>query len=71
MGVPLVKVVVLAPIRPILVYHLTELSVATFFLVCVVSVLSVSACVYFIGCTKREQEFANKKISAIILKIKR
>lgn len=68
---PLVKVVVLAPILPLLVYHLTEQSVATFFLVCVVSVLSVSACVYFIGCTKREQEFANKKISAIILKIKR
>ena len=68
---PLVKVVVLAPILPLLVYHLTEPSVATFFLVCVVSVLSVSACVYFIGCTKREQEFANKKISAIILKIKR
>ncbi len=69
--VPLVKVVVLAPILPLLVYHLTEQSVATFFLVCVVSVLSVSACVYFIGCTKREQEFANKKISAIILKFKR
>lgn len=69
--VPLVKVVVLAPILPLLVYHFTEQSVATFFLVCVVSVLSVSACVYFIGCTKREQEFANKKISAIILKIKR
>lgn len=69
--VPLLKVVVLAPILPLLVYHLTEQSVATFFLVCVVSVLSVSACVYFIGCTKREQEFANKKISAIILKIKR
>ena len=68
---PLVKVVVLAPILPLLVYHLTEPSVATFFLVCVVSVLSVSACVYFIGCTKREQEFANKKISAIILKFKR
>ena len=68
---PLVKVVMLAPILPLLVYHLTEQSVATFFLVCVVSVLSVSACVYFIGCTKREQEFANKKISAIILKIKR
>lgn len=69
--VPLVKVVVLAPILPLLVYHLTEQSVATFFLVCVVSVLSVSACVYFIGCTKREQEFAYKKISAIILKFKR
>lgn len=69
--VPLVKVVVLAPILPLLVYHFTEQSVATFFLVCVVSVLSVSACVYFIGCTKREQEFANKKISSIILKIKR
>ena len=68
---PLVKVVVLAPILPLLVYNLTEQSVATFFLVCVVSVLSVSACVYFIGCTKREQEFANKKISAIILKFKR
>lgn len=69
--VPLVKVVVLAPILPLLVYHFTEQSVATFFLVCVVSVLSVSACVYFIGCTKREREFANKKISSIILKIKR
>ena len=69
--VPLVKVVVLAPILPLLVYHLTEQSVATFFLVCVVSVLSVSACVYFIGCTKREQEFAYKKISAIMLKFKR
>ena len=69
--VPLVKVVVLAPILPLLVYHFTEQSVATFFLVCVVSVLCVSACVYFIGCTKREQEFANKKISSIILKIKR
>lgn len=69
--VPLVKVVVLAPILPLQVYHFTEQSVATFFLVCVVSVLSVSACVYFIGCTKREQEFVNKKISAIILKIKR
>ena len=43
---PLVKVVMLAPILPLLVYHLTEQSVATFFLVCVVSVLSVSACVY-------------------------
>lgn len=69
--VPLLKVVVLAPVLPLAAYFLTEQSVATFFLVCVVSVLSVSACVYFIGCTKREQEFATKKISAIISKLKR
>ena len=68
--VPLVKVVVLAPILPLLVYHLTEQSVATFFLVCVVSVLSVSACVYFIGCTKNEKEFVNKKISSVLFRLK-
>ena len=68
---PLLKVVVLAPVLPLAAYFLTEQSVATFFLVCLVSVLSVSACVYFIGCTKREQEFATKKISAIISKLKR
>ncbi len=67
---PILKVIVLAPVVPLIVFCSVRQSVATFFLVCIVSVLSVSTVVYLFGCTANERIAVNNIIKKIILKIK-
>ncbi len=68
---PILKVVVIAPIVPLTVYFLTNQSVATFFLICTVCIVSVICSVYFAGCTHDERAFAKEKLSILILKIRK
>lgn len=70
--VPILKVVLLAPILPLFVYlYLNKSSFITFLFVCVVSVLSVSVMLYFVGCNTNERKFINKRISTVIQRIRK
>ena len=69
--VPILKVLVLSPIIPLVVYSVMQQSVLKFFMVCFICVICMSVVIYFIGCTNHERQFFRKKILAIILKIKR
>ena len=53
---PIVKVVLVAPVIPLMVYLLLRQSVASFLLVCTVSVLSLCLAVYCLGCSRSERE---------------
>lgn len=53
---PIVKVVLASPIIPLMVYLLLRQSVASFLLVCTVSVLSLCMAVYYLGCSRGERE---------------
>lgn len=53
---PVVKVVLVAPVIPLMVYLLLRQSVASFLLVCTVSVLSLCLAVYYLGCSRSERE---------------
>lgn len=53
---PIVKVVLVAPVIPLMVYLLLRQSVASFLLVCTVSVLSLCLAVYYLGCSRSERE---------------
>lgn len=68
---PILKVVILSPIIPLIVYFSINQSIVTFFVVCVVSVLSVLCVIYFVGCTKVERNFVLTKVSGVILKVRR
>ena len=69
--VPILKVLILSPIIPIVIYNVMQQSVLKFFMVCFICVICMSVVIYFIGCTNHERQFFRKKILAIILKIKR
>ena len=69
--VPILKVLVLSPIIPIVIYNVMQQSVLKFFVVCFVCVIYVSIVIYFIGCTYNERLFLHNKMSTIILKIKK
>lgn len=68
---PILKVLILSPIIPLVVYSVMQQSVLKFFMVCFICVICMSVVIYFIGCTNHERQFFRKKILAIILKIKR
>lgn len=53
---PVVKVVLVAPIIPLMAYLLLRQSVASFLLVCTVSVFSLCLAVYYLGCSRSERE---------------
>lgn len=60
--IPILKVIILTPILPLLVFYNLSQSVCTFFVVCFVSLLSVLFGVYFCGCSKSEKSFIISKI---------
>lgn len=64
---PVVRVLVVAPMVPLAAFLLTEQSIATFFLVCALCVLSTAATVYFLGCDAREKNFLVSKVKTIVL----
>lgn len=68
---PILKVLVLSPIIPIVIYKVMQQSVLKFFVVCFVCVICMSVVIYFIGCTYNERLFLHNKMSTIILKIKK
>lgn len=54
---PIIFVIVLSPILPLIANILVNGLWASFFTVCIVSVLSTSVIIYFIGCTHSERSF--------------
>lgn len=68
---PILKVVIIAPAIPFAVFSLSNQSVSTFFLMCVICVISVTCSVYFAGCTHEERAFAKEKLSILISKIRK
>lgn len=67
--IPIVLVAVAAPLAPLLAYLNMQQSVFTFFIVCTLSLLSVSIAVYCLGCTARERSFAKEKIISTLHKL--
>lgn len=68
--IPILKVVILAPIIPLFIYLSVNQNILTFFIVCSTSILSVSILVFFIGCTKREQDLLKEKVGKVLIKIR-
>lgn len=66
--VPIIKVIVITPILPLIVYHYIDQSVMKFFIICFISVICVLGGVYYWGCIRSEREFIINKIRQIIFK---
>lgn len=66
---PVSKVLFIAPALPLMLYLSVEQSVASFFTVCLVSVLSVIFAAYIVGCNGREQAFLKEKAMTILQKM--
>lgn len=69
--VPILKVLVIAPIVPLCFYVLLHQSVTAFLVVCLVSVLGVGLTVYYAGCTRSEQEYIRELVMAKVVSLKR
>lgn len=67
---PILLVVFLSPWLPYIANATVYGQWISFFVVCIVCVLCVSGCVYFIGCTISERMFIKEKLSGILTKIK-
>lgn len=67
---PILKVILLAPIVPFIVFSVFSQSVLAFLLVCFSSIMSVTFTVYTVGCTASERKAVYDKVKNIILKIK-
>ena len=63
---PILRVVMISPIIPLIVFLSVDKSVCSFLLVCVVTVLSVLCAVYFVGCTKNEQRMLKDKLFEVL-----
>ena len=68
---PIVKVLLSAPIIPIIVYLHIEHSVQSFFLICTLCVICSSASIYWLGCTVSERQFVKNKMNVLCKKWKR
>lgn len=64
-----ILVVTISIIIPLTIYLNMDNTVIRFFLVCIVSVLSVSIVAYSLGLSKKEQEFVKSKIALILQKL--
>ena len=67
---PILKVFIISPIIPIIVYMYVEVNIITFFLICILCVISTTTTIYFLGCTTNEQTFIKNKLQQFYLKIK-
>lgn len=70
-ALPITYVTLTSLVVPLAVYILMQPSFGRFLAVCIVSVLSVSAAVYFIGLVEGERRFIIDKAKGMINKIKR
>lgn len=60
--VPIIKVVIITPLLPLIIFHNLKQSVSTFFIVCFISLISSLLGIYLCGCTKSEKSFITHKI---------
>ena len=66
---PILNVVIIAPLLPICIYVILETSVISFFVVSIISVLCVLAVVYFVGCNTVERIYLRAKLYDLYCKI--
>lgn len=66
---PILLVVLFSPWLPYIANATVHGQLISFLVVCMVCVLCVSGCVYFIGCTVSERMFIKEKLSGILTKI--
>lgn len=64
--IPILKVIFITPILPIIAYNNLENSIISFFIVCVISILSVIIGIYFLGCTNVEKNYIMSKIKHVL-----
>lgn len=69
--IPILKVVIIAPVAPLAFYLATNPSIWTFLIICSASVISVISTIYLAGCTHEERAFAKSKLSTFISKIRK
>lgn len=65
--IPIIKVIIVTPILPLIIFYNLNQSVSAFFIICFVSLLSVLLGGYFCGCTKPERIIIITKIRQIYL----
>lgn len=65
---PIVFVVFLSPWLPYMADVTIHGQWSSFFVVCIMSVVCISGCVYSIGCTVSERMFIKRKLSGILIK---
>lgn len=68
---PILKVICIAPIAPLLIYYWGSDGVASFFAVCIASVVAVLFCVYYLACTSEERNILNAAYCKCLSKLKR
>lgn len=66
---PILLVVILSPWLPYIANTTVHGQWISFFVACIICVLCISGCVYFIGCTNSERIFIKEKLSEILMKI--
>lgn len=66
---PILLVVILSPWLPYIANTTVHEQWTSFFVVCIICVICISGCVYFIGCTKSERMFIKEKLSEILMNI--
>lgn len=68
--IPILKVLIITPILPLISFCYLDQSVGTFFIICLISVVSVLSGVYILGCNESEKVFVKNKFRQIILRNK-
>lgn len=68
---PISKVGILALAIPSLAYYNIDKNIISFFIVCLITICWLLFLIYFIGCTKDEQFFIKRKLTAIINKLRK
>ena len=67
---PILRVLILSPILPFILYCLVKTDFLRFFVVCISCVISCLFFIYTIGCSRSEKDFIAGKIAVYIPKIK-
>lgn len=67
-ALPVMRVLVIAPLLPLAAYYFTPQNVVTFFIICALCVLSTSGAIYFIGCNAAEKAFLVSKVKSFVVR---
>lgn len=62
---PIIMVAIISPILPYLLYKNIEQSIASFFAICSLCVVCISATVFYVECKKSEKKFLISKVLGI------
>lgn len=65
-AIPVLRVLLIAPIVPMLAYHYTNQNILTFILICFLCILSTSSSIYFAGCNSTEKGILTSKVRTLI-----